>query len=110
MLLAALLCYTAFTALCLSMTRHYAELTSGALTPGRGRSLKLGGWLSLVLSGWAAVAADGWGFGLVQWFAALMASVLLLVFLMPFRPRWVPALALASVVLSPLAAWNQLVV
>ena len=108
MLLAAMWCYAGFTALCLSMARHYADLTGGSLASGRGRSLRLGGWLLLALSGWAAVAADGWGFGLVQWFAGLMASALLLVFMMPFRPRWVVSLGLACVALSPLAAWSQL--
>ena len=110
MLLAALMCYVGFTALCLSMTRHYSDLLSGALTAHRARLLKLAGWLLLALSSWVAVASDGWEFGLVQWFAVLMASVLLLVFLMPFRPRWVLSLALAGVLLSPVAAWNQLVV
>lgn len=110
MLLAALLCYVGFTALCLSMTRHYGDLLGGpALTVRRAGLLKLGGWLLLALSSWVAVAADGWGFGLVNWFAVLMASVMLLVLLMPFRPRWVLLLALASVLLSPVAAWNQLV-
>lgn len=108
MLLAAMWCYAGFTALCLSMTRHYADLVGGALAPGRGRRLKVGGWLLLVLSSWAAVTADGWGFGLVHWFAVLMASVLLLVFLMPFRPRWVVSLGLACAALSPLALWNLL--
>lgn len=110
MLLAALLCYAGFTALCLSMSRHSAELLNRPLAPGRDRSLKLCGWMLLTVSCWAAVAADGWGFGLVQWFAVLMASALLLVFLMPFRPRWVLMLAGASVALSPLAGWAQLTV
>lgn len=108
MLLAAMWCYAGFTALCLSMARHYADLMGGALAAGRGRRLKVGGWVLLVSSSWAAVSADGWGFGLVQWFAVLMASVLLLVFLMPFRPRWVVLLGLACVSLSPLALWRLL--
>lgn len=105
MLLAALLSYTGFTALCLSMTRHYHDLLSGTLTAGGARLLKIIGWLALTFSCWAAVAADGWGFGLVQWFAVLMASALLLVFLMPFRPRWVLMLAVGAIVLGPVAAW-----
>lgn len=109
MLLAAVLSYVGFSALCLSMTRHYSDLLSGALTCARARLLKLVGWLSLALSCWSAVAADGWGFGLVNWFAVLMASALLWVFLMPFRPRWVLTLALVAIVFSPVAAWNQLI-
>lgn len=111
MLLAALLCYVGFTALCLSMTRHYGDLLSGPpLDRRRARLLKLGGWLLLAFSFWVAVVADGWEFGLVHWFAVLMASVLLLVFLMPFRPRWVLQLALICVLSSPVALWNQLLV
>lgn len=105
MLLAALLSYMGFTALCLSMPRHYSELLNGAISHGCARLVNLAGWLLLALSVWASVAADGWGFGLVQGFAVLMASVMLLVFLMPFRPGWVLKLALLSVVLVPIAAW-----
>jgi hypothetical protein len=104
MLLAALLSYVGFTALCLAMPRHYSELLSGALPLGRARLARLAGWLLLILSMWASVAADGWGFGLVQGFAVLMASVILLVFLMPFRPGWVLKLAALSIVLVPIVA------
>lgn len=104
MLLPALLSYMGFTALCLSMPRHYGELLSGTISPARARLVKLAGWMLLTLSMWASVAADGWGFGLVQGVAVLMASVMLLVFLMPFRPGWVLKLATLSAVLVPIVA------
>lgn len=105
MLLSALLCYGGFTALCLSMERHYSDLLAGKPSLRRRRVLKVVGWLLLCVSAWAAVSAEGWTLGLVKWSAVLMASAVLLVFLLPYRPRWVLGLAGAALLLSPLAAW-----
>ncbi|QXG33876.1 DUF3325 domain-containing protein [Pseudomonas viridiflava] len=108
MLLAALLCYLGFAALCLSMPRHYAELCKGPLTERRRLNFKMIGWGALLVSPWPAVDVDGWAIGLVQWCAVLMASAVVLVSLMPFRPRWVLMLAGCAVLLSPLAALDQM--
>ncbi|PCR97429.1 hypothetical protein CP336_06700 [Pseudomonas fluorescens] len=105
MLLALLLCYAGFTALCLSMPRHHDELLGHKPSNRRAKSLKLAGWLLLCLSLWAAVAANGWGFGLVDWFAVLMISALLLVLLMPYRPKLAMAMAAFSLLATPVAAW-----
>lgn len=110
MLLATLLCYVGFTALCLSMTKHYGELLHAKLNPRRSRLLKLVGWVCLGLSLWAALASTSLGLGLVQWCAALMGSALLLVFLIPFLPRLVLVLAAAGVLVGPLVAINQMLV
>ncbi|WP_454839120.1 DUF3325 domain-containing protein [Pseudomonas hormoni] len=107
MLLALLLCYGGFTALCLSMDRHHAELLGRKPSVRRRQLMKLGGWLLLALSLWAAVASTGWGLGLVEWFAVLMLSALLLVLLMPYRPRLVLSLAGLSLLVSPVAAFAQ---
>lgn len=104
MLLPALLCYVGFTALCLSMERHYSDLLAGKPSLRRRRLLKATGWLLLAVSIWTAVSAEGWTMGLVKWSAVLMASAVLLVFLLPYRPRWVLGLAGAGLLLSPLAA------
>lgn len=108
MLLAVSLCYLGFVALCLSMPRHYGELCKGTLTRRRRLTLKLIGWSALLLSPWPAVAIDGWALGLVQWFALLMGSAVLLVSLLPFRPRWVLLLAGCALLFSPLVAVNPL--
>ncbi|VVM60005.1 hypothetical protein PS662_01260 [Pseudomonas fluorescens] len=105
MLLALLLCYAGFTALCLSMERHHAELLRRKPTAHHRQLLKLAGGLLLVLSLWAAVSATGWGLGLVEWFAVLMLSALLLVLLMPYRPRLALSLAAVSLLISPVAAF-----
>lgn len=107
MLLALLLCYGGFTALCLSMDRHHSELLGRKPTLRRRQSLKLAGGLLLAVSLWPAVAATGWGLGLVQWFAVLMLSALLLVLLLPYRPRLALSLAGFSLLASPVAAFAQ---
>ncbi|MHA3734888.1 DUF3325 domain-containing protein [Pseudomonas sp. Eth.TT006] len=105
MLLALLLCYAGFTALCLSMPRHHDDLLGHKPSAGRARHLKVAGWLLLGASLWAAVVANGWSLGLVDWFAVLMCSALLLVLLMPYRPKLVLALAVLSLLATPVAAW-----
>ncbi|MCT8949195.1 DUF3325 domain-containing protein [Pseudomonas iridis] len=107
MLLALLLCYAGFTALCLSMPRHHDELLGHKPSTRRGQALKLAGWMLLSLSLWAAVTANGWSLGLVDWFAVLMLSALALVLLLPYRPRLALALAGLSLLASPVAAWAQ---
>lgn len=105
MLLALLLCYAGFTALCLSMPRHHDQLLGGKPTKRRRHALHIGGWLLLGLSLWSAVSINGWSFGLVDWFAVLMLSALALVLLLPYRPRLALALAGLSLLASPVAAW-----
>ena len=107
MLLALLLCYSGFTALCLSMDRHHAELLGHKTTAGRRKLLKLAGWSLLAVSPWTLVSRIGWGLGLVEWFAVLMLSALLLVLLLPYRPRLVLALAGLSLLASPVAVLAQ---
>ncbi|MFJ2536927.1 DUF3325 domain-containing protein [Pseudomonas sp. NPDC087614] len=107
MLLALLLCYAGFTALCLSMPRHHDELLGHKPSARRRRGLLLAGGLLLCVSFWAAVTANGWSFGLVDWVAVLMISALTLVLLLPYRPRLAMALAGMSLLASPVAAWTQ---
>lgn len=107
MFLALLLCYGGFTALCLSMDRHHAELLGRKPSARRRQGMKLSGWLLLALSLWAAVSSTGWGLGLVEWFAVLMFSALVLVLLMPYRPRLALVLAGLSLLASPVAAFAK---
>ncbi|RON56747.1 DUF3325 domain-containing protein [Pseudomonas frederiksbergensis] len=104
MLLALLLCYGGFTALCLSMDRHHADLLGRKPSTRRRLNMRLGGWLLLGLSLWTAVSATGWGLGLVEWFAVLMLSALMLVLLLPYRPRLALWLAALGLVASPVCA------
>ncbi|MFB3305621.1 DUF3325 domain-containing protein [Pseudomonas sp. AMR01] len=105
MLLASLMCYAGFCALCLSTDRHHGELLRSKPSPRRRLSLRVAGWLLLSVSIWPAVAATGWGQGLVEWCAVLMLSALLLVLLLPYRPRLALILAGVSLLASPVAAF-----
>jgi hypothetical protein len=107
MLLACLLCYGGFIALCLSMDRHHAQLLGRMPTRVMRRRWRRAGWVLLAVSLWAAVSTTGWALGLVDWFAVLMLSALLLVLLMPYRPRLALALAGAGLLASPIIVFVQ---
>lgn len=108
MLLATLLCYLGFTSLCLSMSRHYEDLVGGVLSQTRSRGLKLFGWGALLVSLWVALVSTSIGQALVQWFAALMSSAFLLIFVMSYWPRLALSLAGIGALLAPVAACLQL--
>jgi hypothetical protein len=101
MLLALLMCYAGFTALCLSTDRHHGELLHSKPTPRRRLALRVAGWILLTVSIWPAVNAVGWSQGLVEWCAVLMLSALLLVLLLPYRPRLALILAGFGLLASP---------
>jgi nitrate reductase NapE component len=105
MLLALLMCYAGFTALCLSTDRHHGELLHSRPSPRRRIVLRVIGWLLLTVSIWPAVAVAGWGLGVVEWCAVLMLSALLLVLLLPYRPRLALLLAGVGLLASPVAAF-----
>lgn len=104
MLVSALLCYAGFMALCLAMDKHFSDLIKRKGTLAQRRCLRVLGAGLLLASPWPAVASEGWALGLVQWCAVLMASVGLMVWLMPYRPRLALGLAAACVVAGPVAA------
>ncbi|MFY1665008.1 DUF3325 domain-containing protein [Pseudomonas sp. Pseu.R1] len=108
MFLATLLCYVGFTALCLSMSRHYEDIVGGALSDSRGKWLRLVGWVALLASLWIARVSLSIGQALVQWSAALMVSAVVLVFVMSYWPRLALSLAGIGVLLVPVAACIQL--
>ncbi|MDD1968281.1 DUF3325 domain-containing protein [Pseudomonas putida] len=108
MLLATLLCYVGFTALCLSMNRHAEDLLGASLSVARSRAARWLGWGVLALSLWVALVSLSVGQALVQWFAALMGSAFVLVFVMSYWPRLAVSLAAIGAVLCPVAACFQL--
>lgn len=104
MIPAVLLSYAGFTALCLAMDKHHGELLRRKPTPLQRRGLAVAGWVLLGLALAAAVYNAGWAMGLVNWTAGLMASAVLLVWLLPYQPRMALGIAAASLLVSPLAA------
>ena len=108
MLLALLMCYAGFTALCLSTDRHHGELLHSKPSARRRWVLRVMGWLLLAVSIWPAVTLAGWGQGLVEWCAVLMLSALLLVLLLPYRPKLAVILAGVGLLASPVAAFATL--
>ncbi|WLI07869.1 MULTISPECIES: DUF3325 domain-containing protein [Pseudomonas] len=108
MLLALLMCYAGFTALCLTTDRHHGELLHSKPTPRRRLGLRVAGGLLLALAIGPAVSATGWAQGLVEWCAVLMLSALLLVLLLPYRPRLALILAGVGLLTSPVVAFAVL--
>lgn len=105
-ILAATLAYAGFAALCLAMERHHGEVFGTRRIPPRRRiALRVVGWLLLAASLPACVAGWGWAFGTVAWCGVLTAAALLVVLLLPYRPRLMAALAPALPVLGSIGAW-----
>lgn len=96
-ILAALsLCYAGMAALCLAMDRHHAQVWRRAPRKPARRGLRIAGWLLLAVA--VVPCVRGWGatVGVVAWFGFLSAAALLLVFLLPYRPRAAAALGGAA--------------
>ncbi len=103
MAVVGLLCYSGFAALCLGMERHYRDLVGRPPQARVSLALRLVGGMLLAAGLWLAVVLDhGWSMGLVHGCAALMASVMLWVFMLPYRPRLAVGLAGAAGVLGPI--------
>jgi len=100
MLIAALLAYSGFTALCLAMNRHHRQLWHRPASPRRALVLRLVGAALLGGSLLASTAGDGVARGVVAWFGILPLAALALVGVLPFSPRMAGLLA----VLAPLSA------
>ena len=86
LLLGAALCYAGMAALCLAMDRHHRQVwnRTGAT---RQKALRLIGWLLLAVAIWPCVRSWGSSVGVVIWFGLLSAAALVLVFLLPYRPK-----------------------
>lgn len=104
MLSVAFIIFAGLVALCLAMDKHFSELLKRKPTALQSRALRWAGWVLLVVSLVLAVNLRGLAFGLVEWFALVMAGLTLWVFGLPYQPRLLLGLALVSVVLGPVLA------
>lgn len=86
LVLGGALCYSGMAALCLSMDRHHRQVWHRT-APARQRWLHIVGWILLAIAIWPCVRAWGSSVGVVVWFGLLSAAALVLVFLLPYRPK-----------------------
>lgn len=90
--------YAGLIALSLAMDRHDRQLRPRRAPPSAaGRHLwRTVGWGLLALS--VALALQTWGssVGIVTWFGVLSTCLLLLVWLLPYRPQWALRLAMVA--------------
>ena len=106
MLSVVMLAFAGLAALCLAMDKHAHDVLKRKPTLAQSRLRRGMGWGLLFVSLLLAVQQQGWAYGLVQWMAVVMAVLLVWVFGLPYQPRLLLALALASLVLGPvLALW-----
>ncbi len=97
-----LLAYAGMAALCQGLERHFKQTWQRPPSPGLRRALRLSGWALLAASLAAGVHAWGWAMGPVGWLGQISLAGLLLVLLLPYRPRLALGLPLlaAPVVLA----------
>ncbi|AXM95510.1 DUF3325 domain-containing protein [Pseudomonas plecoglossicida] len=98
-----LFAYAGMLGLCQGIERHYKQVWNQGCPATLRRLLRGAGWLALALSLWLCAQAWGWAMGPVAWFAMMSLAGLLLVMLLPYRPR----LAVGLVVALPLWACLQ---
>ena len=81
--------YLGFSALSLSIQRHYAEIFGRhkVLSRTQNLSLRLLGWLLIAFSYAVSIASQGWGVGSVMWLGILMLAGLLLVLMTAYLPH-----------------------
>lgn len=97
---ATLLAYSAFTSLCLTMNRHHRQVWQGEPATLQRLLLRSCGWALLIASYAVCLVGSGWSLGLVEWFGALSAAGLVLIFLLPYRPRVAAWLGLLTLLLA----------
>ena len=106
LILGASLCYAGMAALCLGMDRHHQQVWSRK-APRLQRGLRLLGWALLAVAVWPCVQAWGSSVGVVIWFGLLSAGALVLVLLLPYRPKGAALLmALALLGSLPVLVWS----
>ncbi|NBA95035.1 DUF3325 domain-containing protein [Pseudomonas sp. R5(2019)] len=104
MLALAMFSYAGFAALCLAMEKHHHDLLGRKSSPRQRLWLRVSGWALLLLALTIAVRDQGWAMGLVFFTAAIMASAVVLVFLMPYWPRLALGLAGLGSLLGPVSS------
>ena len=95
--------YCSYTLLCLSIPRHYKQVSGNSDTAIRNHWLILFrccGWLLVAFSFALCIYDAGWQLGPVKWVGLLVATGLLLVFLLPYKPKTAVALGVIASLMS----------
>lgn len=97
---AFLYAYGGLTLLSLAMTRHYRQVWSREPSASTSLAFRLCGWGLLTGSLLTSFVKISWSIGLVAWIGALSAAALILIVLLPYRPKAAATLALVTPVLA----------
>lgn len=99
-LLALGFCYAGMAGLCLGMDRHYKQVWQREPRALARRGLRGAGWLLLALALLPCLRVWGASVGVVIWLGFLTAGAVLVVWLLPYRPRWATGLALCGALVA----------
>ncbi len=97
-----LLAYAGFATLAHARDRHYRQLYPDRPLPGRvmRTGLHLVGWSLLAVSFWLGMLVWGTAIGAVAWFGVASVTAGLLIWMLPYRPRWVVPVAVYGALAS----------
>lgn len=102
---AFLFAFAGFTAICVSMAKHQIEAMGRKLDIREQNRIRVGGWVGLACAYACTVASGGWKFGTVAWVGTIiLAAFILVVTLMPYRPRLAPRAGVAAAVVGVMLA------
>lgn len=92
------LAFSGFTALALTIDRHYADIHGRGREPSPRlvRRLHVLGWSALLLCWLAQADAQGWPIGTIYWLGVLTAAALAVVAVLSWTPLRAAPLARAS--------------
>lgn len=101
---AVLLVFCGFTAISLTIKRHYADIHGrGEAGQQLSRYLTIGGWLALAVSLAIFIELEQFGNGLMLWFGSLTAAGWILVLMLNYTSRQVIPAAGISLALALIA-------
>ncbi len=98
--------YAGLTALCLAMAANYAQVFSSNPPALHSKMLRLAGSLLLLAGFAAAVRLWGWPIGTVTAFVTTSIGGLLLIFLLPYVPRFAAAVAPVCACAGLIGLWS----
>jgi uncharacterized protein involved in cysteine biosynthesis len=93
------LAITAFTALCLAMPKHFAQVWQRKPSDWQRHVLRATGWLSVVGTALLCIFEYGTGIGLVMFCGLITAASAIIAWLLPYRPNWIPRLGVTMAML-----------